>query len=273
MLLSHRDLGGAGRPPLVILHGMLGSSRNWQTTGRDFAEKFHVLALDLRNQGESPHAAEMDHPTLVDDVLTWLDAQGLSRVTLLGHSLGGKVAMLLACRHPERVEGLIIVDIAPKGYHSEAHQREFAAMNGLDLVTLTSRVAAEQSFESSISDWAIRKFLLTNLARTTDGHWQWSINLLALTAALPVLEGDSLTPTDKFGGPTLFITGGKSRYVDVSDYAAILAHFPAARIETIAASGHNPHIETREAFGALVLSLYGGSANPVHHSERSESSS
>ncbi len=252
--LFHRDLGGAGRPPLVILHGMLGSSRNWQTTGRDLSEHFHVLALDLRNHGESPHDETMTYFSMMEDVIGWLDLQGLTRVTLLGHSMGGKVAMLLACRQPERVAALVVVDIAPKGYHWEAHQREFAAMNALDLTHLPGRAAAEKEFESRVDDWAMRKFLLTNLERTNEGGWRWVVNLAALTAALPELEGVGIAPDDQYAGPTLFITGGKSRYVEAGDETAIRAHFPAARIEVIPTSAHNPHMEAREAFVALVLS-------------------
>src|SRR5690606_9374454 len=103
-------------PPLVILHGLLGSSRNWQTAGKDLAERFHVAALDLRNHGSSPHADEMSYAAMMADVLAWMDARGLGRVTLLGHSMGRILAMLLACRHPERIERLIVVDIAPKDY-------------------------------------------------------------------------------------------------------------------------------------------------------------
>ena len=253
MHLFHRDLGGAGQPPLVILHGMLGSSRNWQTTGRDLADRFHVMALDLRNHGESPHAGEMSYAAMVDDVIAWLDAQGLGRVTLLGHSMGGKVAMLLACRHSERIERLIVVDIAPKDYHWVAHRVEFAAMNDLDLANLPSRVAAEKSFEAQISDWAMRKFLLTNLMQA-GGRWQWSINLPVLTAALAAMEANPLQQSEQFSGPALFIAGGKSRYVTTGDHAAIQRHFPTARIETLADAGHNPHIERREAFVALVTS-------------------
>src|SRR3982751_66174 len=116
MTLFHRDLDGAGQPPLVLLHGMLGSSRNWQSAGTDLAQHFHVLAPDLRNHGRSPHAPEMTYEAMMDDVLAWLDANSLPRATLVGHSMGGKVAMLLACRHPERVQRLIIVDIAPRDY-------------------------------------------------------------------------------------------------------------------------------------------------------------
>lgn len=257
MKLFHRDLGGAGRPPLVLLHGLLGSSRNWQSAGKDLAARFHVLALDLRNHGASPHAAEMTYEAMVSDVIAWLDAQGLSRVTLLGHSLGGKVAMQLACRHPERVERLIVVDIAPKDYHSNAHRAEFAAMNELDLATLSLRGDAELRFEARVSDFAMRKFLATNLERVDAGPgqhgWRWVINLPVLTAALPIVERNSLRPSDRFDGPTLLIAGGKSRYVQSTDRAALLAHFPQLRWETIAESGHNPHMETREEFVRRVL--------------------
>lgn len=253
MLLFHRDLGGAGNPPLVILHGMLGSSRNWQTTGRDLAAKYHVLAPDLRNHGGSPHAALMMYPAMAEDVIRWLDAQGLARVTLLGHSMGGKVAMLLACRQPERVAGLIVVDIAPKGYHWVARRDEFAAMNELDLASLPSRAAAEQLLAPRISDWGLRKFLTTSLERTGHGPWRWTFNLPVLSAALPALETNPLGAADHFGGPALFITGGKSPYVGAGDHEAIRRHFPRARIETMPGAGHNPHAEQRAAFVALAL--------------------
>jgi len=253
MLLTHRDLGGAGRPPLVLLHGMLGSSRNWQTAGRDLAEKFHVLAVDLRNHGSSPHAEEMNYPSMMADVLAWMDAHGIARATLLGHSMGGKVAMLLACRQSERVERLVVVDIAPKDYYWVAHRAEFAAMAELDLAHLKSRGEAELRFESRVEDWAMRKFLTTNLERTGDGRWRWLINLPALMAALPELEKNPLTEKDRFAGPTLFIGGGQSRYALANDADVIRKFLPAAKIEMIAAAGHNPHMETREEFVRAVL--------------------
>lgn len=250
--LFHRDLGGAGLPPLILLHGLLGSSRNWQSAGRDFTDRFHVLALDLRNHGASPHAAEMTYPDLMADVLAWLDAQGIARATLLGHSMGGKTAMLLACRHPERVERLIVADIAPKDYHWAGHRANFAAMNALNLAELNSRTEAELRLEGQVPDWAMRKFLTTNLDRAEAGGWRWVVNLPVLTAALGTLERNSLAPGDRYAGPTLFIAGGRSDYVQPADHAAIHRHFPAARIEVIPESGHNPHMETREKFVALV---------------------
>jgi esterase len=247
--LFHRDFGGAGKPPLVVLHGLLGSSRNWQSTGADLAARHQVWALDLRNHGRSPHDAEMSYAAMVADVLAWLDAQALERVSLMGHSMGGKVAMLLACRHPERVERLVVVDIAPKDYNSAAHRAEFAAMNELDLRTLQSRGEAELKFEARVSDWAMRKFLSTNLERdAATGTWRWLINLPVLTAALPELEKNSLGGDDRFEGEALFVTGGKSRYVVPTDWDGIVRHFPRAKLEVIADAGHNPHMETREAF-------------------------
>lgn len=237
---------------------MLGSSRNWQTAGRDLAETFHVLVPDLRNHGGSPHAGSMTYAEMMDDVVDWLDAQGIERATFLGHSMGGKTAMVLACRHPERVERLIVVDIAPKDYHWVGHRVNFAAMNELELASVHSRAEAEMRLEARVHNWAMRKFLATNLERSVDGAWRWTINLPAITAALETLETNSLNDgsgaggADRFGGPTLFIAGGKSDYIEVGDHAVIRNHFPSARVEIIPESGHNPHMETREKFVALV---------------------
>lgn len=245
--LYHRDLGGAGDPPIVLLHGMLGSSRNWQTAGRALAATRRVYALDLRNHGLSPHAGSMSYLSMVADVLEWLDAHHAGPVELVGHSMGGKAAMLLACRHPGRVARLVVVDIAPKDYSWPQRREEFAAMNALDLAGLKSRAQAEALFEASVSGWADRKFLTTNLERTPDG-WRWQINLPAITAALTELEQNPLAVGDRYSGPVLFISGEKSGYVKPGDRASILRHFPGARFEVIPGSGHTPHIETREAF-------------------------
>lgn len=252
MLLFHRDLGGEGRPPLVILHGLMGSSRNWQTTGRDLAAMFHVYAVDLRNHGGSPHADTTDYTAMVGDVLHWLDANHLSRVTLMGHSMGGKVAMTLACAHADRIERLIIVDIAPKTYASDGHRAEFAAMNALDLATLASRAEAEKHFADFVEDWMMRKFLATSLERDEQGRWRWLVNLPALTRGLAVIEANPLAGRDQYDGPVLFIAGEKSNYIEPSDRAVIREHFPQAQLVVIASSGHNPHMETREAFVRAV---------------------
>ncbi len=240
---------------MLLLHGLLGSSRNWLSTGRDLAKEFHVMALDLRNHGKSPHAPEMNYEGMVDDVIGWMDAQGLSKATLVGHSMGGKTAMLLACRHPERVERLVVVDIAPKNYSWAAHRGEFAAMVELDLASLQSRQEAEMRFEARVENLGMRKFLATNLERAEGGGWRWIVNLPALAEALPLMEKNSLNTEDRFDGPTLFVVGGRSRYAEPSDHALIRTHFPHARIEVIADSGHNPHMDKREEFVRLVVGI------------------
>jgi pimeloyl-ACP methyl ester carboxylesterase len=246
--LFHRDFGGEGAPPIVILHGMLGSSRNWQTVGADLAAGRRVYALDLRNHGMSPHVDSMSYAAMAADVAAWLDSRGIGAAELLGHSMGGKVAMLLACRQPAKVSRLVVVDIAPRDYRWAAHRAEFAAMQKLDLAGIKSRAEAEIRMEGRIPDWAMRKFITTNLERVLSGGWRWQVNLPALMASLPELERSPLGPGDRFDGPCLFLAGGKSPYIRPQDHAGILEHFPAARIEVLAASGHNPHIDGRAAF-------------------------
>jgi len=238
---------------MLVLHGLLGSSRNWLTAGRDLAKHFHVFALDARNHGKSPADPVMSYEAMAQDVIDWLDAHGLAKVALVGHSMGGKTAMLLACRHPERVERLVVVDIAPKDYRWADHRAEFAAMNELDLASLTSRAEAEQRFEARVPSLGMRKFLTTNLQRGDHGGWQWQINLPVLNAALPAMEKNCLKLDDHYAGPTLFVLGGRSRYAESGDHALIRQHFPSVRVEVIADSGHNPHMDHREEFVRSIL--------------------
>ncbi|HEY5079939.1 MAG TPA: alpha/beta fold hydrolase, partial [Opitutaceae bacterium] len=186
--LYHRDFGGRGAPPVVILHGMLGSSRNWQTVGADLAASRRVYALDLRNHGMSPHSEAMSYGAMAQDVRAWMDAHAVGPAEFIGHSMGGKVAMLLACGSPERVSRLVVVDIAPRQYRWAAHRAEFAAMQELDLAGLKTRAEAEMRMEGRVPDWAMRKFITTNLERVPHGGWRWQVNLAALVASLPQLE-------------------------------------------------------------------------------------
>lgn len=248
--LHHRDFGGSGHFPLVFLHGLLGSSRNWQTVGRDLAARAHALALDLRNHGSSPSAETHTYQEMVEDVLRWMDAQQLSRVDLLGHSMGGKVGMLLACRHPDRVRGLVVADIAPRRYGPGSHAPEFAAMASLPVAEIASRAAADADLARSISDWGLRQFLLTNLVRT-DEKFRWGVHLPVLRDALAEIESNPLAPSDRFDGPVLFLAGTRSDYVQASDEEVVRRHFPRAEICRVEA-GHNPHIEARAEFSEAV---------------------
>lgn len=194
----------------------------------------------------------MNYEVMVADTIEWMDAQGLDKVTLLGHSMGGKTAMMLACRHPERVARLIVVDIVPKDYHWNSRPDEFEAMASIDLDTLKSRADAEVQLEAAVSNWAMRKFFVTNLERKPEGGWRWVINLPSLTKAIHVLEKNHLTASDQFDGPSQFIFGGKSDYVSAADHQLVGPHFPHAEIEVIAESGHNPHMESRDTFVKLI---------------------
>lgn len=235
---------------MVVLHGLLGSSRNWITVAKDLSEHFDVSALDLRNHGESPHHDEMGYEALVEDLRQWLDVRSVGSVVLVGHSLGGKVAMAFACRYPERVSKLVVADIAPK--RNPAMTAEFAAMNALELESLSSRAEAEERLAASISDLGMRRFLLTNLERAEDGGFFWKVNLPVLTASLADLADTSLRSSEDYQGPTLFVRGGHSRFVLQEDAPVIRAHFPDFRIVTLPNAGHNVHIDDRPGFVSAV---------------------
>jgi len=170
--LHFEALGKSGNPPLIILHGLLGSSRNWLSVGKMLAEYFDVFLLDLRNHGSSPHTNTMDYDEMVEDVLNWANKKNLDTFYLLGHSLGGKVAMTFACRYPERIRALIIEDIVPKEYVLR-YANEFQAMNDLSLKDIKNRTDADKILETKIPDWTWRQFLLTNLKHTFIGKSIW----------------------------------------------------------------------------------------------------
>lgn len=169
--------------------------------------------------------------------------------------MGGKTVMLMACQHPERIQRLVVVDIAPKDYFWPAHREEFAALNELNLNNLVSRQDAEERFAARISSYGLRKFLSTNLEQDEAGTWRWVINLPVLTAAFPLMEKNCLQPTDTYRGPTLFIAGANSLYLPPSDHELVLGHFPQARIAIIPEAGHNPHVEQRAEFVRQLLAV------------------
>ena len=245
--LFHRRFGDADLPPLVILHGLLGSSRNWLTVARELAGRFTVYTPDLRNHGESPRDDETGYRALVGDIAAWLDANSLPTVHLLGHSMGGKAAMRFALDFPERLRSLTIVDIAPRDYDHH-HRIEFAAMRALDLAAISDRREADAALAATVPDWAMRQFLLTNLERGDDGRFFWRVNHLALEAGLPEISANPLAPDEVYAAPVRFFIGGKSSYVRPRDRVGITRCFPAAELVELPASGHNPHIEDRAAF-------------------------
>jgi len=252
MELFYREYGDAGHPPLIVFHGLLGSSRNWQAAGADLGRIFRVYCLDLRNHGKSPHAAPHSYQAMMDDVFAWMDERGLESSHFLGHSMGGKLAMKIACERPERLRSLMVVDIVPKTYPS-SHDSEYEVMRAIDLSTLPSRTAADRYLAEAVADWGKRQFLLTNLARREDGNgFRWIVNLEALEANQREIEASPIGAEHGFEGKTLFLMGGRSEYFHSEDVALIMRSFPNATLEVIEASGHNPHFECREEFVSLI---------------------
>ena len=243
-------------PPLVILHGLLGSSRNWTTIGRALAENFDVHALDLRNHGQSPHADSMSWENLSADVATYLDAHALQNATLMGHSLGGKIAMRQACDAPDRIARLAVVDIAAKRY-PPYHLPEFEAMRRVPVDRIDSRKEAEAILGGTIGDWAMRQFLMTNLVRNDAGGFRWQINLAALDAALPRMAGNSLEAGMQYAGPSLLIAGGRSQFLAPGDAEAMKTYLPRLEVHTLPEAGHNVHIDDRSGFLEALRNWWG----------------
>lgn len=252
MELFFREYGEADKPPLIVFHGLLGSSRNWQAAGADLGNCFRVYCLDLRNHGKSPHAFPHSYQVMMEDVFAWMDEHDLESSHFLGHSMGGKLAMKIACERPERLRSLIVVDIAPKTYPS-SHDSEYEAMRQIDLTALPSRTSADRFLLEAVPDWGKRQFLLTNLAKREDGGgFRWIVNLDALEENQREIEGSPIGADHRFEGPALFIVGGRSDYFSDGDVSLVERSFPNAVVKTIEGSGHNPHFEFREEFISLV---------------------
>lgn len=246
--LEWKFYGDEGKTPLVVLHGLLGSSRNWATVARLLGEHFAVFTLDLRNHGVSPHAESMFYEDMVRDVEAWVEERGLKKFFLLGHSLGGKAAMRYACQHGDRLLGLVVEDIAPKTYEVR-YSLEFELMNNLDLKSAQSRLEIDNYFAQKITNLEWRQFLLTNLIRDKESKaFLWAVNLPVLTAFLPHIMQNSLESGDKYLGPVLFLKGEKSDFIVEGDYPAIKEYFPKSSIVEIHNAGHNLHIDNVPLF-------------------------
>lgn len=255
MQLNYRITGEADSPPVIILHGLLGSSRNWTTVARHLAQSHQVFTLDLRNHGKSPHAPEMDFPVLASDLLELMEAHDLAQAHLIGHSLGGKVAMRFAVNHPERVSSLVVVDIAPRQYGLH-FQKDFAAMRALDLGSIKNRKQADDALAESVGDWGQRQFLLTNLQRDSEGTYYWAANIDVLAESLPTIREDPLSARERFDGPVLFLYGEKSNFVRPEDHTRIVEAFPQAHIQAVPDAGHNVHAENTSFFNQALDRFY-----------------
>lgn len=234
--LHHRETG-EGTRPLVLLHGLFGSSANWRGIARSLAPDWRIVIPDLRNHGRSFHAPDVSYPALAGDVRAVLDELGLERAVLVGHSMGGKTAMWLALMAPDRVERLVAVDTAPVA-HASAAPDILRALAAIDLATLPDRATADAALAGAVVDARVRDYLLQNLVRH-DGTWRWRINLPALLAGIGAITGWPQPPADaRYLGPTLFLHGGESRYVQPAHEPVIRALFPYARFRSVPGAGH-----------------------------------
>ncbi len=245
-MILHAIQRGEGSP-VALLHGLYGQGNNFGAVQRRLAQGRRVIALDLRNHGTSPHTPTMSYTEMAADVLETLGAIGALPCALVGHSMGGKVAMAAALAAPERVSRLLIADIAPVAYdHAGFHGRYVAAMRAVPLHPGLTRAEADAALAEAVPDRATRGFLLQNLR--FGGTPEWRLDLDAIGAALPTLAGWDVPAAAPYPGPALFLAGGRSDYV-LPDYrAAIRALFPAARVLTLKDSGHWVHADDFEGF-------------------------
>ncbi|WP_396632171.1 alpha/beta fold hydrolase [Maribacter sp. R86514] len=244
--LLHSVILGEGKP-LCILHGFLGMLDNWKTLGAQYAENgFRVHLIDQRNHGKSFHSPDFNYDILADDFLNYLDAHDIENSALIGHSMGGKTAMQFACTYPERVNKLIIADIAPK-YYPPHHQEIIDGLNAIDTTNLKSRKDADEQLKKHLSNPGIRQFLLKNLQRNDDKKLCFKFNLEVLSDKMEEI-GDNINSSDSFNGQTLFLRGDKSEYVTNNDFDIIHRHFPKATVEKIDNAGHWLHAENPKQF-------------------------
>ncbi len=251
-MLLHSNIIGEGKP-FVILHGFLGMSDNWKTLGNQFAEHFQVHLVDQRNHGRSFHDDSFHYEALAEDLKHYFDANHIKDAILLGHSMGGKTAMLFATLYPELVSKLIIADISPRFYPIH-HDAILQGLNSLDFNVLKSRSQADKQLANYVSDFGTRQFLLKNLYWIEKGKLALRMNLEALTENVSEV-GEALPIHAKFEGDTLFLRGDKSEYIGNQDEAIIKNHFPEANIITISNAGHWLHAENPEDFYNAVTNF------------------
>ena len=245
-MILHSNILGQGQP-LIILHGFLGMSDNWKTLGKRFGEQgYEVHLVDQRNHGRSPYDTEFNYEVLVDDLKQYCSEHQLDNIILLGHSMGGKVAMLFATMYSKLVSKLIVADISPRFYPIH-HDLILEGLSALDFDVIKTRKEADNILVNYVSDYGIRLFLLKNLYWIEKGQLALRINLKVLKKNVEEV-GEAIPINSVFGGNTLFLKGDKSDYILQQDVALIKIHFPKADIITIHNAGHWLHAENSKEF-------------------------
>jgi pimeloyl-ACP methyl ester carboxylesterase len=240
--LAYKEIGSG--EPLLIIHGLFGSGRNWASLAKRFAETHRVFLLDVRNHGQSPWSDEMTYGAMAEDILEFVKQHQLPKVSIVGHSMGGKAAMTFALLHPQRVNKLVAVDIAPVNYKVKLGNF-ITAMQQLDLSGALSRVQMQQALDKVTESPGISMFLLSSLQRE-DGGYCWRMNLDVLDATLDSEISRFPQHSGSWNGPTLFLDGETSAYIRDKHHPEIFRLFPEAKIQPIADAGHWLHSEQPE---------------------------
>jgi esterase len=250
MQLHHREIGSG--QAMVILHGLFGSSDNWQFHAKRLSSYFRVILIDLRNHGHSPWSTSLSYPSMAEDVHEKLDELGIEHCILLGHSMGGKVAMHFAQLFPERITKLIVVDMGTKRYPMH-HQHILAGIHAVDIHSITSRSEASNAIRIHISSEEVVQFLLKNLYWKEKGKLAWRMNVSVLENEMNEILAE--LPEAEVMTHTLFLRGELSNYICEGDFEVIQNQFPDSEIVTINGAGHWVHAEQPELFLEAVLSF------------------
>lgn len=254
MEILHSKILGQGQP-FLILHGYFGMGDNWKSLGNKFAANFEVHLIDQRNHGRSFHADDFDYEVMVEDLHHYIEHYNLKNCILLGHSMGGKTAMLFAVEYPDLIDKLVIADISPRAY--EPHHNEIlAGLNSVDFSIQNSRQLVDEKLSELIPEIGVRQFLLKSVYWREKGQLDFRFNLQSLTENNPEI-GEALPSFTSFDGPTLFLSGGNSGYITTEEAPIIKAHFPNSQIITIPDTGHWLHAEKPQEFLELVSHFVG----------------
>ena len=248
MKLYHRELGEG--KPLIILHGLFGSSDNWMSIAKELEGHFKMYLVDQRNHGQSPHSDEFSYAAMAEDLNEFIEEHGIENPSILGHSMGGKTAMNFAINHTDKWDKLIVVDIAPRAYPVR-HDTILEGLKSIDVENLKSRGEADKQLAEYVKDLGTRQFLLKNLARKSDGGFEWKINLSAIDKNIEAM-GEGVEQRLAIEKDVLFIRGENSDYIQDKDNILIVQLFPNSEVKTVKGAGHWVHAEQPQVLLEMI---------------------
>lgn len=255
MKLFFRKYGSGD--PVIILHGLFGISDNWVTHAKRLAEKYEVFVPDLRNHGQSPHSDTFNYHAMVEDLYEFMQEHKLEKAAIIGHSMGGKVAMNFAVEHPYMVQKLVVIDISPRAYATRSiHEDIITVMLSVNFDEADYRQDVEEQLKPYIADQRIRWFILKNLYRMNRGRLGWRVNISAISANMDQVAAGMIFE-GAFPGSTMFVRGSESNYITEADEEIIQKYFPNSFIETIEGAGHWVHADAPDELCRLLSSFLG----------------